>query len=95
MIYVTRPDAEVADPAPDLLLNLPYSEDHGSIEGKIIARASYAHPHFLDDKSEVYYDLEEATRHTQYAASISPFKRKKDGRGTFQALSTQYGGVDK
>ena len=95
LIYVIRPDAEVVGPAPDLLVNLTLSEAHGSVEGELIATASYAHSHFIDSKSEVHYDQEEETRHTQYTASISPSKRTMDDRGAFQALTTQYAGVDR
>ena len=39
--------------------------------------------------------VEEATRATQYAASITPFQKTKDGRGAFNALTKQYAGKDK
>jgi hypothetical protein len=39
--------------------------------------------------------LEEATRSTQYAASIQPFQRTKKGRGAWLALKGQYAGNDK
>jgi hypothetical protein len=39
--------------------------------------------------------LDEATRTTAYAASIKPFKRRKDERGALLALLEQYAGNDK
>ena len=39
--------------------------------------------------------MEEATRSTQYAASIKPYQRGKDGRGAWAALTNQYAGKDK
>ena len=78
-----------------LLANLPYSVEHGSVEGELIARASHSHPAFRGDSSDIYFDLEEATRGTQYAASLAPFKRTKDGRGGYNAIVNQFAGVDK
>ena len=39
--------------------------------------------------------MEEATQGTQYAASIKPFQRTKDGNGAWKALTSQYAGKDK
>jgi hypothetical protein len=94
LAYVVR--AVVVPPAPTALTtNLPYSVEHGSVEGEMIARASHTHPLFRDDNSRVYYLLEEATRGTTYAPSIKPFQRAKDGRGTWNSLITQYAGDNK
>ena len=94
-VYVLRSLVAVPATAPDLLPDLPYSEEHGSVEGELIARASHSHPAFRGDSSDIYFDLEEATRGTQYAASLAPFKRTKDGRGGYNAIVNQFAGVDK
>jgi hypothetical protein len=47
---------------------------------------------FRDDNASVFDDIEEATRGTKYASSISPFKRRKDGRAAFLALKEQHAG---
>ncbi len=94
LAYVVR--AVVVPPAPTALAtNLPYSVEHGSVEGEMIARAPHTHPLFRDDNSTVYYLLEEATRGTTYAPTIKPFQRAKDGRGAWNSLITQYAGDDK
>jgi hypothetical protein len=94
LAYVVR--ADVAPPAPTALANnLPYSVEHGSVEGEMIARASHGHALFRDDNSAVYYLLEEATRGTSYAPTIKPFQRAKNGRGAWNSLITQYAGDDK
>ncbi len=95
LAYVTREDAAVPAVAPPLATNLPHSEEHGSVEGDLVARASHAHALYRDDNSAVYYALEEATRGTSYAASIKPFQRAKDGRAALAALRIQYAGNDK
>ena len=95
LAYVTRATVAVPAVAPDLLTGKPHSEDHGSVEGELVARASHTHELYRDDNAAVYYHLEEATRGTVYAASIKPFQRGKDGRGAWLALTNQYAGKDK
>jgi hypothetical protein len=94
LAYVVRVDI-VPPPPAALATNLPYSADHGSVEGEMIARASHNHPLFRDNNSAVYYLLEEATRSTTYAPTIKPFQRVNNGRGAWNSLITQYAGDDK
>jgi hypothetical protein len=93
--YVIRPEADVPAAAPPLAPNQPHSAEHGSVEDELVARASHDHALFRDDNASVYHYLEEATRATSYAASIKPFQRRKDGRGAWLAIVSQYAGVDK
>lgn len=79
LAYVTRQEATPSATLPTLAPNMPHSEEAGSIEQELINRASHSHSLFRDDNAAVYYRLEEATRSTQYAASIKPFQRRKDG----------------
>jgi hypothetical protein len=88
--YVTREIVDPVTPAPVVLWDLPHSEEHGSIEEELVARASHSHPLFREDNGEVFYLLEEATRSTQYIASIKPCERKKDGRTAFLSLKHQF-----
>ena len=93
--YVIREKENVPAACPPLATNLPHSEEHGSVEGDLVNRASHTHPLFRDDNADVYYDIEIAVRSTQYAASIKPFQRAKNGRGAFHSLCNQYAGEDK
>ena len=95
LFYVIRGEVNVPGAAPALATNQPHSTEHGSVEAELIARASHAHALYRDDNSTVYHHLEEATRGTPYAASIKPFQRRKDGRGAWLALTSQYAGDDK
>jgi hypothetical protein len=95
LAYVIREDTLVPAAAPALLANQPFSTEHESVEGELIARASHNHPIFRDDNAKVYYFIEEATRSTSYSSSIKPFSRKKDGRGAFLAIKNQFAGKDK
>ena len=93
--YLIRESVVPEDPPPPLLLNKCYSEKHKSVMGEMIARASHDHTKYQDDNEKLYSYLEEATRTTQYASSIRPFSRRKDGREAYLALKKQYAGKDK
>jgi hypothetical protein len=80
---------------PALAQNQPHSNEHESVAGELVARASHEHALFRDDNASVYHYLEEATRTTAYAASIKPFQRRMDGRGAWFALLGQYAGNEK
>ena len=95
LAYVTREEVVPQGPVPPLAANLPHSDVYGSVEAELIALATHNHPLFRDDNAEVYYALEEATRATQYAASLKPFQRGKDGRSALFAIKNQYAGEDK
>ena len=41
-----------------------------------------------NDNETIYHKMEVATRGTSYAASITPFQRRKDGRGAFMAIKS-------
>ena len=88
LAYIICADSDVPMPAPPLAPNQPHSEAHGSIEYKLVERASHEHPLFRDDNSEVYFKLEEATHGTTYAVSIKPFQCTKNGRGAYAALTS-------
>ena len=95
LAYVTRTNEDVPAVAPPLQVRQLHSDEHGSIEGKLIARASHTHALFRDDNAAVYYALEEAMRSTSYAALIKPFQRSKNGCSALLALTNQYAGNDK
>ena len=74
LTYVIRETMAVPNAAPQLAPQQPHLVEHGSIENKMVSRASHGHALYRDDNEKVYYYLEEATRTTQYAASIKPFQ---------------------
>jgi hypothetical protein len=45
------------------------------------------------DNAQVFDDLDYGTRGTQYASMLSPFKKKKDGRGAYLSLKSQFTGA--
>lgn len=95
LFYVIREHDLVPAAAPALANGKPYSDEHESVEGELIARLSHNHPVFKDDNAKVYQYLEQATRSTSYAVSLKKFQRKQDGRGAYLAIISQHAGVDK
>jgi hypothetical protein len=95
LAYVIQPGKDAPATGP-IAGGTPRSTEHGSIEDKLIARASHhTSPLYREDNSAVYYKIEEATRATSYATSIKPYQCTKNGRGAWLALSNQYAGRDK
>ena len=95
LAYVIREQAIVPGVAPALVDHHPHSHVHGSVENEMVHRASHTHALYRDNNQEVYNYMEEATSGMPYAASIKPFQRGKDGRGTWMALIAHYAGKDK
>ena len=81
LAYIIRDELNPPAVAPPLAPGQPHSIKHGSVEAEQIARASCTHALFRNDNSDLYFLLEEATQGTQYAASIKPFQRHRDGNG--------------
>lgn len=95
LAYVIREDVDVPAAAPPLMHNQPHSAEHGSVEMELVARALHAHALYRDDNAQVYYHIETSVRGTQYAPSIKPYQKGKDGRGAWLAIVAQYAGRDK
>ena len=78
LAYVIQMMVDVLAQAPPLVTNQLHSEEHGSVESKLIAHASHAHALFREDNSMTYYHLDEATHGMTYDTSIKLFQRCKD-----------------
>jgi hypothetical protein len=70
------------------LRGTPHSQEHGSIEDELIARASQTDALYREDNSAVYYKLKEATRTTLYVASIKTYQRTKNEEWTRSLASS-------
>ena len=88
--WIYREDENVPAVAPPLEANQPFSTEHGSIADEMAMRLSHNHPLFKADNATGYAQLVTATLGTQYASTISPFKRTKNGRGAYRALKAQF-----
>ena len=95
LYYVVRPESAVAVAPPPLLPDQAYSEEHGSVENELIARASHTHALWKVDNRMVFDIIERATRgNPAFSGTITAFRRNKDGRGAFMAYQSQHAGKD-
>ena len=91
LAYVLRPDVSI--PLISSIVcaaDCPYSIEQGSVSNELIVRAGYDYPLLNEDNTKLYFAIEEAVRNTNYATSIKPFQRSKNGRGALLSLKHQY-----
>ena len=93
LTWIYRQDIAVPGAAPPLAVDQPFSEEHGSVAAEMISRMSHTHALYRPDNATGYAQLVTATLGTQYASTIAPFKRAKDGRGALMALQAQFAGA--
>ena len=93
--YVDCEKADVPPVAPTLLAGQPHSEEAGSVNGELARPLSHNHALYQEDNAAYYSKLEEALWGSRYEASIKPFKRSQDGRGTILTFTSQHSGRDK
>ena len=92
LAWIYRDAVAVDAVAPALAADQPYSETHGSVAEEMVQRIAHTHPLYRVDNALGYSQLVTATLGTQYASTIAPFKRMKDGRGALAALKAQFAG---
>ena len=63
---------------PPLQVVEPHSEQHGSIEGDLIARMTHNHALFKVDNGVVYNMIESSTRGSDVTSLIAPFCKTRD-----------------
>ena len=93
--YVIHANVKIPGPPPHLIVNQPQSDEHSSVEAKLVAYSSHTHALYCDDNSSVYFHLKEATQGTTYATPIKPYQWHKNGRDVWMTLRNQYTGDDK
>jgi hypothetical protein len=92
LAYVVRAGAIVPAVPPPLQVGEPHSEQHGSIEGDLIACMMHNHALFKVDNGAVYDMIESSTRGSDVTSSIAPFCKTCDERGALNALKSQHAG---
>ena len=90
--WIYREIVAVDGNAPALEADQPYSTEHGSVANELVHRLSHTHPFYRIDNATGFSHLTTATLGTQYASTIAPFKRRKDGHGALLALMAQFAG---
>ena len=93
LTWIYRADVEVPAAAPPQAPDQPFSAEHGSVSAEMIARMPHTHALYRPDNATGYAQLVTATLGTQYASTIAPFKRAKNGRGALMALKAQFAGA--
>ena len=91
--WIYRTTVAVPGAAPALAVDQPFSEAHGSVSEEMVQRMPHSHPLYRPDNATGYAQLVTATLGTQYASTIAPFKRTKDGRAALFALKAQFAGA--
>ena len=92
--WIVRTDAAVNATAPPLEALQPYSTLHGSVAQEMVNRLPHIGAIYNADNATVYSQLVTATLGTQYAPTISTFRRQKKGREALDALESQFAGPD-
>ena len=96
LAYVIR-QLEVINAADRAALahNKPHTNVNGSVAADMITYTTHDHPLFTDNNRQVYFDLVKTLHGTVYASSLKPYQKTKDRKGAFNAVVTQYTGIDK
>ena len=93
--YLVRANDDVPIEAEDPLINgKPYGEA-GSVIDELINRLDLSDVLSKQDNSTLYSMLEEATRGTIYATTVTSNSRGKDGRKAWLAMTSSHAGDDK
>jgi hypothetical protein len=92
--YVIRPDSSNPYPLPPLEAGKPWSEACGLIQNEKELCVTHDDPVFGDDSHEIFTLLHDSLEGTIYGATITPYKKKKDGRAAWYALLTQHARQD-
>ena len=74
---------------------MPHSIDGGSIQADMGARLTHAHALFQMDNDMLFLLLDEAVCDSDYANTIKPFERRRDGRGAYLFIFGNHAGDDK
>ena len=90
--YVVRAVAAVVSSPPARQIGDPHSEETGSIDGDLTTRMPHNHPLFKVDNGMTFDMIELSVRGHDVAATIAPFRRRRDGRGALLALKSQHAG---
>src|SRR5210317_240275 len=91
LAWVIRKEVNV--PAPGTLqTNRPWSQEHGSFDAELIARARHTLIGYDMDNQHVYQYLCDGLRNTKYQATLDIYEESQDGRGAYFALLDQHMG---
>ena len=89
LAYVIRkePETPVTVASNPLRVDLPYGTAFNSFYDEMIACTDHSGASYSEDNASVLNILVHVLKGTSFEVSIQPFKRNRDGRGAFLALS--------
>lgn len=91
--YVIRQNPTPQVPAPPLLEGHPYSQEHGSVMGEMVARASHQHPLFRHDDGKVFEIVDTGTRGSHVNAAVQPWRKARKGASAVKSIRDQFAGT--
>ena len=93
--YLSRSDAIVPAVALALQAGMPFLAVGGSIQADMKLRFSHNHLLYGLDNDVLYSLLDEAFRDSDYAMTIKPFERSRNGHGAYLVVMANHAGDDK
>ena len=89
LAYIIRkePDTPITIRTNPLRANLPYGTNFNGFFDEMIACAAHSGSSFTENNASVLNILVNVLKGTSFEVSIQPFKRNRDGRGAFMALT--------
>ena len=92
MSWVTRENVLVPTAAPQMTPNQPYSIEHESVSEEMVQHNYHEQTLYAMYNASVNDFLDTALRGTQSHATITTFKYRRDVRGAYLALKSQFCG---
>ena len=86
LTYFIQEDPAVTQSPLELEIDRPYSAPNDSISYELVNRVTHIHPLFTTDNQVLYGHLEEATRLSLAASTVTQYKNKRDGRAAWKAI---------
>ena len=93
--YLLLDDSVVPGAAPPLALGMPHSVDGGSIQADMRTRLTHDHALFQMDNDMLFSLLDKAVCDRDYANTIKPFGKRRDGHGAYLSILGNRAGDDK
>ena len=90
LTYLIREDPAVTHPSPSLEIDLPYSAPNDSISSKLVERVTHIHAFFTTDNQVLYGHLNETTRLSLAASTVTQYKNKIDRRAAWIAIMSAH-----
>ena len=92
LLYALDNEASKATARTELIAHQPHSADYGSITEELATLTLQYHPLYAQDNGNVYNRIERTLTGTSHLSAIIRFRRTRDGKGSMDALVSQFAG---